>query len=47
MPFHKIARAANRRIDILYDYTDGTTEFDDVIDPLPFDINTPVIEVKD
>ena len=47
MPFHKIARAANRRIDILYDYTDGTTEFDDVTDPLPFDINAPVIEVKD
>ena len=47
MPFHKIARAANRRIDILYDYTDGTTEFDDVEDPLPFDINAPVIELKD
>ena len=47
MPLHKIARAASRRIDILYDYTDGTTEFDDVEDPLPFDINAPVIEVKD
>ncbi len=47
MPFHKIARAANRRIDILYDYTDGTTAFDDVVDPLPFDINAPVIEIKD
>ena len=47
MPLHKIARAANRRIDILYDYTDGSTEFDDVIDPLPFDINAPVITVKD
>lgn len=47
MPFHKLARAANRRIDILYDYTDGTTAFDDVVDPLPFDINAPVIEVKD
>ena len=47
MPFHKIARAANRRIDILYDYTDGTTEFDDVEDPLPFDINAPVIELQD
>ena len=47
MPFHKIARAANRRIDILYDYTDGSTAFDDVEDPLPFDINAPVITVKD
>ena len=47
MPFHKLARAASRRIDILYDYTDGTTSFDDVQDPLPFDINAPVIEIKD
>ena len=47
MPFHKIARAANRRIDILYDYTDGTTAFDDVEDPLPFDINAPVVEIRD
>ena len=47
MPFHKLARAANRRIDILYDYTDGTTSFDEIEDPLPFDINAPVIQVKD
>ena len=47
LPFHKIARAANRKIDILYDYTDGTTAFDELVDPLPFDINAPVIEVKD
>ncbi len=47
MPLHKIARAANRRIDILYDYVDGSTTFDDVEDPLPFDINAPVIEIKD
>ena len=47
MPLHKLARAANRKIDILYDYTDGTTEFDDVEDPLPYDINAPIIELKD
>ena len=47
MPFHKLARAASRRIDILYDYTDGSTSFDEIEDPLPFDINAPVIEVKD
>ena len=47
MPFHKVARAANRRVDILYDYTDGTTEFDNVEDPLPFDINAPVITIED
>ena len=47
MPFHKLARAANRRIDILYDYTDDTPKFDEIEDPLPFDINAPVIEIKD
>ena len=47
MPYHKLVRAANRRMDILYDYTDGTTEFDEIEDPLPFDINAPVIEIKD
>ena len=47
MPFHKLARAASRRIDILYDYTDGTTQFDDIEDPLPFNINDPVICIND
>ena len=47
MPFHKLARAASRRIDILYDYTDGTTEFDEIEDPLPFDINADVICIND
>ena len=47
LEFHKLARAANRKIDILYDYVDGTTAFDDLVDPLPFDINAPVIELKD
>ena len=44
---HKLVRAANRRMDILYDYLDGTTAFDDIEDPLPFDVDAPVIEVKD
>ena len=47
MPLHKLVRAANRRIDILYDYTDGTTSFDDMEDPLPFDINAETIVLRD
>ena len=47
MPFHKLARAANRRIDIMYEFTDGSTTFDELEDPLPFDINAPIIYVKD
>ena len=47
MPFHKLARAASRNIDILYDFTDGNTQMDDIEDPLPFDINAPVIQIMD
>lgn len=47
MPYHKLVRAANRRIDILYEFTDGSTIPDDIEDPLPFDINAPVIQVRD
>ena len=47
MPFHKIARAASRRVDIMYEFTDGSTRFDDIEDPLPFDLGAPVIEVGD
>jgi len=47
MEYHKLSRAANRRIDILYDYLDGTTAPDEIEDPLPFDINAPVIQVQD
>ena len=47
MPLHKLARALNRRVGILYEYTDGTTQFDEIEDPLPFDINAPIIEIAD
>lgn len=47
MPFHKLARALNRRIDIVYDYSDGTTEFDEIEDPLPFDVNAPAVMIGD
>ncbi len=47
MPLHKLARAVNRRVGIIYEYDDGTTKFDEIEDPLPFDINAPVIEVAD
>lgn len=47
MPLHKLARAVNRRVDILYESTDGRSAYDDVQDPLPFDIQAPVIEIND
>ena len=47
MPLHKLARAVNRRVNIMYEYTDGTTHYDEIVDPLPFDLSAPVIEIKD
>lgn len=47
MALHKLARALNRRIDIVYEHADGTTEFDDIADPLPFDLNAPIVTVED
>lgn len=47
MPFHKLARAVNRKVDIMYEYTDGTSQFDEIVDPLPFDLNAEVIEIAD
>ena len=34
-------------MDIVYDFTDGSTAFDEIEDPLPFDINAPVITIAD
>lgn len=47
MPYHKIVRAINRACDIAYEYDDGSVRYDDIVDPLPYDINAPVIEIKD
>lgn len=47
MQLHKIVRATSRRSDIAYEGADGEVEYDDIEDPLPFDINAPVVEIAD
>lgn len=47
MQFHKIVRGISRRCDIVYEHTDGKTDFDDIEDPLPFDVQAPVIQIED
>lgn len=44
---HKVVRGISRRTSIVYDYPDGHVEYDDIEDPLPFDINADVIDIKD
>lgn len=47
MELHKAVRAVNRNADIAYEYSDGTINYDDIEDPLPFDLNADIIEIKD
>ena len=44
---HKVVRGISRRTAIVYDYPDGHVEYDDIEDPLPFDLNADIIEISD
>lgn len=45
--FHKIVRGISRQTDIVYEYTDGKVMPDDIIDPLPYDVNADNIVIED
>lgn len=47
MEFHKIVRGISRRADIAYEYTNGQVEYDEIEDPLPFDVNADTIVIED
>ncbi len=47
MELHKIVRAISRRCDIVYERVDGKADFDEIEDPLPYDINAPIIQIED
>ena len=47
MELHKIVRAASRRADIAYEAPDGQVTYDEIEDPLPFDLEAPVVEIQD
>ena len=47
MAFHKIVRGISLRPDIAYEYTNGDVEYDEIEDPLPFDLDAPVVEIED
>ncbi len=44
---HKLVRGVNRKSAICYENEDGEVEFDTIEDPLPYDINAAVIDIKD
>ena len=47
MEFHKIVRAISKRTDIAYESKDNKVEYDDIEDPLPFDLNAPIVAIGD
>ena len=47
MELHKICRGVSRGINIAYEYTDGRVQYDDIEDPLPFDVNADHIVIED
>ncbi len=47
MEVHKIVRAVSRRANIAYEYAGGDVEYDEIEDPPPYDMNAPIIEIKD
>ena len=47
MALHKLVRGISRRANICYEDKGGEIEFDDIEDPLPFDLDSDVIEIKD
>ena len=42
---HKLVRQASRKCDIAYEFADGSVAYDDIPDPLPFDLNAPIVEI--
>ena len=46
MELHKLVRGVSRRAQIAYDVGDDL-EYDEIEDPLPFDVNAPVVTVED
>ena len=47
MALHKIVRGISRKANICYEDTNGEIEFDQIEDPLPYDISLDTIEIKD
>jgi hypothetical protein len=44
---HKVVRGVSRRAAITYDYPDGHVEYDEIEDPLPYDLEADVVVIKD
>lgn len=46
LELHKLVRTASRSAEIIYESKDGSLAYDDIQDPLPFDLNADIIDIK-
>ena len=44
---HKIVRSVSRKAEIAFEFRDKHVEYDDIKDPLPFNINDDIIKIED
>ncbi len=44
---HKLIRGVSRSAAIAYETPEGELEYDEIEDPLPFDINAPIVDIED
>lgn len=44
---HKIVRGVSRRAEIAYESADGEVVYDDIEDPLPFDLDAPIVDIQE
>ena len=47
MPYHQLVRTFGRQADIAYEWPDGSVEYDQIEDPLPFDMEADFIDIPD
>ena len=47
LPYHKLVRAVSRNNVIIFENEERKVEEDDIVDPLPFDISAPIINIED
>ena len=47
MALHKLVRGVSRKANICYEDVSGEIEFDEIEDPLPYDINAQPVDIRD
>ncbi len=47
MALHKVVRGLSRSANIAYEHNDHTIEYDEIEDPLPFDVEAPIVQIAD